>query len=30
VTLPLLPREVTGLEMLAELGKQMYPEAVVA
>jgi arsenite-transporting ATPase len=30
LTLPLLPREVTGLEMLAELGKQMYPEAVVA
>ncbi|MFW6097455.1 MAG: TRC40/GET3/ArsA family transport-energizing ATPase, partial [Chloroflexota bacterium] len=28
LTLPLLPQEVTGLEMLAELGKQMYPEAV--
>jgi arsenite/tail-anchored protein-transporting ATPase len=30
LTLPLLPQEVTGLEMLAELGEQMYQEAVVA
>ncbi len=30
LTLPLLPQEVTGLEMLAELGEQMYPEAIVA
>ncbi|MDT8305596.1 MAG: TRC40/GET3/ArsA family transport-energizing ATPase [Anaerolineae bacterium] len=25
LTLPLLPQEVTGLQMLAELGEQMYP-----
>lgn len=30
LTLPLLPREVTGLKMLAELGEQLYPQAVAA
>ncbi len=26
LTIPLLPQEVTGLDMLAELGEQMYPQ----
>jgi arsenite-transporting ATPase len=30
LALPLLPREVTGLEMLAELGEQLYPQPVAA
>jgi arsenite-transporting ATPase len=30
LTIPLLPQEVQGLDMLAELGAQMYPEPVTA
>jgi arsenite-transporting ATPase len=30
LTIPLLPQEVQGLEMLAKLGEQMYHEPVVA
>jgi arsenite/tail-anchored protein-transporting ATPase len=30
LTIPLLPQEVQGLDMLAELGEQMYHEPVVA
>lgn len=26
LTIPLLPQEVTGLDMLAQLGDQMYPQ----
>lgn len=29
LTIPLLPQEVQGLNMLAELGQQMYSEAVI-